>query len=108
MSKFDNYKQFYYVVFRPDVLLGKSKPEIITHIDIKAKHWRTKEKLYPFLSNKDVIGKTLAPADKFTMNFIERTLPLQLSFTYLTRITSVIGTCPKTKSIAANIINNNP
>ena len=38
MSKFDKYKQFYYVVFKLDDLLGKSKPEIITHIDIKAKH----------------------------------------------------------------------
>ena len=79
---------------------------MITAIDMQAKDWRINEKLYPFLSKTDIPGKTAAPADKLTINFIDKTLPLQLSGTYLTKIMSVIGTCPKTNIIPANIINN--
>lgn len=60
-------------------LFGNNNPDMITAIEITDKHCNTKEKLYPFFSNKDVIGNTLAPADKLTINLMESTLPLQLS-----------------------------
>ena len=62
-----------------DDLLGKSIPEIITAIEIKANDLSTCEKSYPFFNKIDIAGKTAAPAHKLTINLIESTRPLQLS-----------------------------
>ena len=51
----------------------------MTAIEINASDSSMNEKLYPFFNRYDVTGNTQAPAHKLTMNFIERTLPLQLS-----------------------------